>query len=229
MKQDGFSLVEVLIATSLASFVLIGISTIGAQLARSQIEGIRSGTQVGWSVVSYMSMAKEIEDSNVLVYPVNSGDAADSIVVCKNWSRQMGGGPPLGGALDPGNVSLIQYCVDTTPPAPPETGYKIRRYASVGPQPGYSCPTAGVPVACNAAGPGWLENGNPSAGVVGYRVEKLTGAGLGLVFLRDNAIGGVRLRYAIGRQTPTPNEPTVKFTAFNFGITMAKQYSSTLD
>lgn len=227
MKQDGFSLVEVLIATSLASFVMIGISTIGAQLARNQVEGIRSGTQMGWSVVSYMSMAKEIEDANVLVYPVNSGDAADSIVVCKNWSRQMGGGPPLGAALDPGPVSVIQYCVDTTPPVAPETGYKIRRYASVGV--GVTCPTAGVPVNCDAAGPGWSENGIPSNGVIGYRVEKMPGVGMGLVFLRDNAIGGVRLRYVIGRQTATTNEPTVKATTFDFGLTMAKQYSSTLD
>lgn len=225
MKQDGFSLVEVLIATSLASFVMIGISTIGAQLARNQIEGIRSGTQMGWSVVSYMSMAKEIEDSNVLVYPVNNGDAADSLVVCKNWSRQMGAGPPTGAALDPGPVSVIQYCVDTTPPVAPETGYKIRRYANVGV--GFTCPTSGVPVACNAAGPSWTENGVVSNGVIGYRVEKVPG--MNLVFLRDNAIGGVRLRYVIGRQTPTTNEPTVKATTFNFGITMAKQYSSTLD
>lgn len=227
MSRSGFSLIELLIATSLSAFVLIGISTIGASIARNQVEGIRSGTQVGWSVVSYMSMAKEIEDSNVLVFPINNGDEADQIVVCKNWSRAMGAGPPTGARLDPGVVSVIQYCVDPTAATPPETGFKIRRYANVGV--GVACPTAGVPVACTAGGPGWTENGSPSNGVIGYRVEKVPGPGMGLVFLRDNAIGGVRLRYVIGRQTPTANEPIVKATTFNFGITMAKQYSSTLD
>ncbi len=225
MNKKGFSLVELLIATSLSAFVLIGISTIGASLARNQVEGIRSGTQVGWSVVSYMSMAKEIEDGNVLVFPVNTGDSADQIVICKNWSRQMGAGPPTGDRLDPGPVSLIQYCVDPTAPVAPETGFKIRRYASVAV--GGSCPTAGLPVACNAAGPSWTENGSPGNGIVGYRVEKL--AGFPFVFQRDNAIGGVRVRYVIGRQTATTNEPTPKFTTFNYGITMSKQYSSTLD
>lgn len=226
MSRSGFSLIELLIATSLSAFVLIGISTIGASIARNQVEGIRSGTQVGWSVVSYMSMAKEIEDSNVLVFPVNNGDAADQIVVCKNWSRAMGAGPPAGARLDPGVVSVIQYCVDPTAATPPETGFKIRRYANVGAA--VTCPTAGVPVGCTTdVGPGWTENGNPGYGVIGYRVEKLTTAPL--VFERDNGIGGVRVRYVIGRQTPTTNEPTPKYTAFNYGITMAKQYSSTLD
>lgn len=227
MKEDGFSLVELLIATSLSAFVLIGISTIGASLARNQVEGIRSGTQVGWSVVSYMGMAKEIEDGNVLVFPVNNGDTADQIVICRNWSRNQS--PPgrlnTDGTLGPdgvpkGTVFVIQYCVDPTAPVAPETGYKIRRYANVGTA--VTCPTAGVPVACTAGGPGWTENGT-----VGYRLEKL--AGFPQVFQRDNAIGGVRLRYAIGRQTATTNEPTPKFTAFNFGITMSKQYSSTVD
>lgn len=231
MSKNGFSLVELLIATSLSAFVLIGISTIGASLARNQIEGIRSGTQVGWSVVSYMSMAKEIEDGNVLVHPAVNGATSDSIVICKNWSRQMGVGPPAGDRLntDAGlapdgvrkdTVYVIQYCVDPTAPVAPETGFKIHRYALVGPA--VTCPLTGVPVTCNAAGPGWTENGT-----IGYRVEKL--AGFPLVFQRDNAIGGVRLRYAIGRQTATTNEPTPKFTTFDFGISMAKQYSSTLD
>lgn len=226
MKEDGFSLVELLIATSLSAFVLIGISAIGASLARNQIEGIRSGTQIGWSVVSYMSMAKEIEDANVLVFPVNNGDAADQIVVCKNWSRNQTPGPPGGGVIDASTpVWLIQYCVDPAAATPPETGFKIRRYARVAV--GQTCPTTGIPVSCDATGPVWLEMGQPSQGIVGYRVEKLPG--FPFVFERANAIGGVRLRYAIGRQTPTPNEPTPKFTPFNFGISMAKQYSSTLD
>lgn len=219
-NSSGFSLVELLIATSLASFVLVGVVTISAQLARNQIDGIRSGTVTGWSVVSYMSMAKEIEDGNVLVFPVNNGDAADQIVVCKNWTRVTGA--PLDASVP---VSLIQYCVDPTAAVAPETGFRLRRYARV--SVGNICPTAGVPVACDAAGPSWTENGTPSNGVVGYRLEKIVG--LPLVFLRDNTIGGVRLRYVIGRQTPTSNEPNPKSTTFNFGISMAKQYSSTVD
>lgn len=229
-KSSGFSLIELVISISLASFVLVGVATIAAQMARNQVEGIRSGTVTGWSVVSYMSMAKEIEDANVLAYPINNGDTADQIVICKNWSRSAGAGSP-GARLntDPGTdadgvvkgtVYVIQYCIDPTAPVAPQTGYTLRRYANIGV--GVTCPAPpAAPVACNLAGPGWTQNG-----VVGFRLEKIGGMNM---FLRDNSIGGVRLRYVIGPQTATTNQPVPKFTTFNFGIAMQKQFSSTLD
>ncbi|MCM2303240.1 MAG: prepilin-type N-terminal cleavage/methylation domain-containing protein [Elusimicrobia bacterium] len=224
----GFSIIELVIAISLASFVLVGVATIAAQMARSQVEGIRSGTATGWSLVSYLSMAKEIEDSNVLAFPTAHGQSSDSIVVCKNWSRAMGALP--GALLDPTGVgTVIQFCVDPTPPVSPETGFTLRRYSYTG-----ACPCPGAPGACNAV-PATC-NASPAApwtesSVVGYRLEKIPGSYTGApnVFLRDNNIGGVRLRYVIGRQTATTNEPTVKFTTFDFGISMQKQFSSTLD
>ncbi len=221
-KNQGFTLIELIIAVSLASFVLLGVASIAAQMARSQVDGIRNGTATGWSVVSYMSMSKEIEDANVLAYPIADGASADSIIVCKNWSRAQGALP--GGKLnatDPvtsvaADVSVIQYCVDTTDPA----NLVIRRYANVGS--GVSCPNPGVPVGCVAAPTGtWTDKG-----VVGLRMERLGGQN---VFLRSNAIGGARIRYVIGRQTPTTNDPNPQSTPFDVGITMQKQYSSTLD
>ncbi|MEQ1919285.1 MAG: prepilin-type N-terminal cleavage/methylation domain-containing protein [Elusimicrobiota bacterium] len=232
-KSRGFSLIELVISVSLASFVLVGVATIAAQMARNQVDGIRSGTVTGWSVVSYAAMAKEIEDANVLVYPVNNGDSADQIVICKNWSRNASPGPPGGGRLNTdatgdadgvakGTVYVIQYCVDPTAPVAPLTGFTLRRYANVGLPPGVTCPaSAAMPVACNLAGPGWTKND-----IVGFRLEKLGGMNM---FQRDNTIGGVRLRYVIGRQTASTAQPIPKFTTFNFGIAMQKQYTNTLD
>ena len=218
-NSRGFSIIELVIAISLASFVLVGAASIGAQMARSQIEGIRSGTITGWSVVSYMAMAKEIEDGNVLGYPIIDGTGQDSIVICKNWSRNMGNGPP-GAPLDPTMpVSVIQYCVDNSDPDP--LRFRMRRYANVGMA--VACPSPAAPVTCVAAPSGtWTETG-----LVGMGVEKLPG--FATVFWRDNSIGGVRLRYVIGPQTATPNRPIIKNTPFNFGITMQKQYTSTVD
>ena len=54
MRKAGFSIIELVIAVSLASFVLVGVASIAAQMARSQVDGIRSGTVTGWSVASYM-------------------------------------------------------------------------------------------------------------------------------------------------------------------------------
>ncbi|MBI2787415.1 MAG: prepilin-type N-terminal cleavage/methylation domain-containing protein [Elusimicrobia bacterium] len=226
----GFSIIELVIAISLASFVLVGVATIAAQMARSQVEGIRSGTMTGWSLISYQSMAKEIEDANVLAYPYNNGDSADSIILCKNWSRAKDVLP--GAKLDTADVTnVIQYCVDPTPAVAPETGFKLRRYAYNGncPCPGAPAgPCNAVPVACTSDAPGglWTESS-----VVGYRLEKLPGGypGAPNIFYRDNTIGGLRLRYAIGRQTPTTNSPVAKFTTFDYGLSMQKQYSNTVD
>lgn len=221
MKR-GFSLIELVIAVALASFVFIGVATIAGQMVRSQMEGIRSGTVTGWSLVSYMAMAKEIEDANVLAYPIANGAAADAVVVCKNWSRMMGA--PPGGKLNNNTtpaganfVSVVQYCVDSSVPS----DLVLRRFENLGAA--VACPNPGVPVGCTAAPSGtWT-----ATGVVGFRLEKL--AGFPSMFTRDNAVGGVRIRYAIGRQTATTNEPVPKFTPFNIAVSMQRQYTSTLD
>ncbi len=214
--KKGFSIIELVIAVSLASFVLVGVAVIASQMARNQVDGIRSGTVTGWSLVSYTAMVREIEDANVLAYPINNGDNADSIVLCKNWSRGMGALP--GGKLDTlAAVSVIQYCVDTSAAG----NFLLRRYANVGV--GVTCPNPGAPVTCTASPTGtWTETG-----VVGFRLEKLPG--FATVFWRDNGIGGLRLRYVIGRQAATANQPVAKFTPFDFGIAMQKQSSNSLD
>ncbi len=233
--SGGFSIIELVIAISLASFVLVGVATIAAQMARSQIEGIRSGTATGWSLVSYQAMSKEIEDSNVLAWPKDDLTSADAVVVCKNWSRaQTGPDQRLNTNTDPpgGNlVTVTQFCVDPAAPVPPQTGFTLRRLSRVGLPPTVTCPAAvAAPATCgttpSAPWGAWTETG-----VVGFRLEKIPGAYTGApnVFLRDNSIGGVRLRYVIGRQTPTTNEPTPKFTTFDFGISMQKQFNSAVD
>lgn len=215
MKQTaGFSIIELVIAMSLASFVLVGVAMIVAQLARSQMEGIRSGTNTSWSIVSYQFMFKEIEDSSVLAYPSVNFMGADSIVVCKNWSRLQN--LPDRRLDKSGSVSVIQYCVDTADPA----NLLLRRFANVGGA--VVCPAFGAPpAACTASPPGWTETG-----VVALRLERLLGQ---TVFQRDNSIDGVRLRYVIGKTAPTASVPNPKSIPTQFGIAMQKQYSNTSD
>lgn len=222
LNKKGFSLLELVIAVSLASFVLLGVATVASQMARSQVEGIRNGTATGWTVISYMAMSKEIEDGNVLAYPVADGASADTLIICKNWSRAQGALP--GGKLnatDPvtsaaADVSVVQYCLDSTD----ATNLILRRYENTGPA--VTCPNPAVPVACTAAPTGtWT-----ATGVVGIRVERLSSAS---IFTRANSSGGVRVRYVVGRQTPTTNDPNPQSTPFDFKISMQKQYSSTLD
>lgn len=216
-SKAGFSLIELLIAISLASMVLLGVASIAAQMVRQQVDGIRSGTVTGWSVVSYGAMIKEIEDANVLAFPIVNGAAADQVIVCTNWSRVSAA------RLNTLMPSVItQYCVDPTPAVAPQTGFLLRRHS-------YSlvaggCPSPGVPTSCTSATPGapWT-----TSDVIGFRLEKLPG--FGSVFTRDDAIGGVRIRYGIGQQTATANQPVIRFTPFDVAVGMTKQYSNTLD
>lgn len=226
-KRDpraGFSLLELVIAVSLASLVLIAVASIASQMARQQVEGMRDGTSTGWSVISYMSMAKEIEDSNVLAYPVANGTAVDAIVMCKNWSRMLSVPAGVGAKIAAtdaatgavATVSIIQYCLDTTDPA----NLVLRRYENTGTA--VTCPNPAAPVTCIASPTGtWTKTD-----VVGFRVERLSSA---QVFTRDNSVGGLRMQYVIGRQTATTNDPNPKSTPFDIKIAMSKQFSSTLD
>lgn len=224
-KRSGFSIIELVIAVSLASFVLVGVATIAAQMTRAQIDGIRKGTATGWSLVSYMSMAKEIEDSNVMAWPIADGAGSDSLVVYKNWSRAQGALP--GGMLDGSvnaRVSIVQYCVDTTD----ATNLVVRRFERTGTvtvlnTPPFTPPNPGAAVPCVNPPSGTWTN----TSVIGFRMERLSG--FPNMFTRDNSIGGVRIRYAIGRQTPTSNDPNPSSTPFDIGVAMQKQYSTTLD
>ncbi|MBI4059884.1 MAG: prepilin-type N-terminal cleavage/methylation domain-containing protein [Elusimicrobia bacterium] len=214
--KPGFSLIELVIALSLASLVLVGVGVIAAQTARGQAEGVRSGAVVRGAVMSYAAMSKEIEGANVLAYPSADGAGADALIVCKNWSRALGA--PSGGKLDAAaGASVVQYCVDAADPA----NLLLRRYADVGD--GVICPNPGVPAPCTASPEGeWTETG-----VVGFRLEKLAGAPN--VFTREDRIGGVRVRYAVGRQAASADDPRPKSAPFDFSIVMQKQCGGALD
>lgn len=224
-KALGFSLIELVIAISLASFVLVGVFLVAARVVRSQLDGIRSGTVTGWSLVSSQAMAKEIEDASVLAYPQNNtpaaGSSSDRIIICNNWSRV------LGGKYDTTtNTSVIEYCADADPLNP---GYfYLRRYVGLG----VACPSnaqAAAYVTCTAAAPAPAWGAWTETGVIGFRLAKLLVPARPQVFTRDNSIGGVRISYAIGAQTAPTTQPIPKFTPYDFGVTMLKQYSSTSD
>ncbi len=222
MSKTGLSLIELVIGVSLASFVLVGVSVIAGQMARRQVEGIRSGTATGWALTSYTAMVKEIGDANVLAFPVNHLDEADQIIVCKNWSRIT-----VGKLYAAAPMTLIKYCVDPTPPVAPETGFKLRRFIRQGNTLGFFCPVAvAVPVTCTPAGPATWGAWTWTS-VAGFRLNKQP-LSTSLVFQRDNSVGGVRMRYSIG-QNASLNDPNPKRTIFNVSIPMRKQFSNLSD
>lgn len=129
----GFTLVEMLVATVLATIVLLGIFNLVTNMATSEVKNMRSATVTAWSLAGINAMNSDIAGSSMLAYPA-SGGAADFLVVCSNWSSMMNttGGSTMG----PGVQKALYYCFDTTDPAP--LGNSILRKEVDG----AGCPTA---------------------------------------------------------------------------------------
>lgn len=200
--RGGFSLVELVIAMLLSSFVMIGIVGVASQMVRFQVEGMRKGSVTGWSLVAITAMNKEIEDATVLAYPTNATGPQNAMVACKNYSRvtnlALSAGEP---------IITFGYCYD-----PDGIGY-LRRWETTG-----TCPGAvGVPPSpCSSV-----------AEVVATGVH-LDAAGNN-VFRRADDVGGIQIRYRVGDPTPTPNMPMPQTMAFDMKFAMNKQYNNDKD
>jgi prepilin-type N-terminal cleavage/methylation domain-containing protein len=175
-KCAGVTLIELLVAVSLSSIVLIGVFSMTASMVQYEVEGLRKGTVTGWSLASLVAMNREIEGASVLVYPA-AGSGANYLVVCSNWSRILNNN--AGGLLDAtSTLTAYFYCYDAASAV-------LRRMTSTA-----SCPASYAPPACNA-------------GTFGASSMIATGVypiGAAPVFAADSA-STVNLRYTVGKPT----------------------------
>lgn len=193
-NAGGFTLLELIIALSISSIVLIGSFSMLSSMVQYEVEGMRKGSVNGWSLASLVAMNREIEGASVLVYPT-AGGSADALVVCSNWSRLMNttGGAPLGA----GPTRIYTYCWDAASNA-------LRR---MNPPGAGSCPGVGyTPPACTVG-----SYGSDSLIATGVYRD----ASNNFIFTADPATAGtVRIRYTVGKATPG--------TALNEGNGMTK-------
>lgn len=218
-RRAGYSLIELMIAMSLASIVMVAVVSVSSSLIHFQVEGMRKGRVTGWALMSVMTMNREIEDANVLVHPLTGG--ADWVVVCNNWSRLQSAADKRMDTTLP--VRVVYYCFLETGTNPDRPLY---RYINVGAYPAVSCPASFTPPACGNTSPGfaYTEMGIVASGV--YRTatnpftREPTGKGLNIDFRIGNpAPTGAELV-----KTPVPVTMPVKIT-----IAMQKQYGNTSD
>ncbi len=227
-SRAGYTLIELVIAISLASIVLVGLFAIMASMMNFQVEALKKGTVNGWSLAALLSMNREIEDASVIVYP-SAGGSANSISLCTNYSHIMAGaggsadGSISGAASDP--IQTIDYCYD---PA----NLVMRRQVIDG-----SCPVLGsAPPACTASNyaPG-AQQDTKTSGVIAISVYQAPGNPS--VFTRSaNRSGEIRLRYVIGNPnsttTPSPGSAMVRnpqSMAFDTTLSVNRQYGNNQD
>lgn len=201
-REAGFTLLEMIIALSLSSIVLVGAFTIMTSAVQNQVMLMRKGTVNAWSIASLVAMNRDIEGGSVLAYPA-AGLGQNSVVVCSGYSRIVGAGgtpstlPSLPAGVTP---NVYTYCWDAA------TNVFRRRY-----QAGTACPAPpATPPACIA--------GNyPEVVASGVYQDPA----LDPIFQRDpNNASAVRVRYVVGN----PNANAV--SAGSNGMTVSAQVQS---
>lgn len=177
-KTAGFTLIELIVALSLSSIVLVGVFSIMTSMVQYEIEGGRKGSVTAWSLASISAMNRDIANASVIEYP-NVGASADSLVLCNNWSRLMS--PPNGAmmsALAPA-PTVVYYCYDAAANA-------LRKMTVTG-----NCPNVGAgPPSCDAGTYG-------SGSVIATSVYR--DLSNNIVFTNDaQTTNAIRLRFSVG-------------------------------
>lgn len=205
-SEAGYTLLELIVALSMSTIVLVGVFSMMGTVVHYQVEGLKKETVTTWSLASLVAMNKEIEGSSVLVYPT-SGGSGDSLIVCSNWSRLRTYGG-AGAVLNGGTPDAYYYCFDST-------NQVLRRKTA------NSCPASpATPPNCDTANYG---TGNILATNV-YR------NGAANVFQADpNMAGTVRLQYVIGNPSPTSLLTNPASLTFDTKVTLDRQYGNASD
>jgi prepilin-type N-terminal cleavage/methylation domain-containing protein len=180
-KSAGFTLIEMLVATVLASVVLLGLFNVVTNMVTAEVKNMRTGTVTAWSMAGLNALSTDIAGASQLRYPA-VGAGADYLIVCSNWSTKAnttGGGPLTGGASQ-----SQQYCWDTTDAAPYANA--ILRMTTA------ACPAAPV-TPCNSANYG-------SNSIVATGVYRDLAADP--IFYSDpKTLNAVRIRLSVGNPT----------------------------
>ncbi|MFI5360460.1 MAG: type II secretion system protein J [Elusimicrobiota bacterium] len=211
-SRSGFSLVELIIATVLSGFVLIGTFSLLTNMVTAEVNGMRKGTVTAWTLAGIGAMNADIAGAGALAYPIPGGQA-NSLVICTNWAMKFdAAGAVMYTAVidkDFGNT-VTSYCWDTQDPPPHGAGGvvgaggSLLRSVTVNAAGAAACPT-GAPPACTQTN---YSNGQ-------YQSDTLVAAGVypdsagDPIFTADPfTLNAVRLRFAVGDPTASdPNSP----------------------
>jgi type II secretory pathway pseudopilin PulG len=142
--SPGFTLIELIVAATLSTVVLLGVFSILSSMVTSEINGMRSGTVTAWSLAGINVMNSDIAGAGAIGYPAVGG-TANYLVVCTNWSTRTT--PPAVVQANAGNT-VYEYCWDTMDAAP--LADTLLRDVTVHAGGAEACPAAPI-MPCSAA------------------------------------------------------------------------------
>jgi hypothetical protein len=220
--SKGFTLTELIFATTLSALVFIGIIGVSAQMVRYQVESYRKGEVSGWTLVAQNQMSRELENASVLDCPQPAaggatytagcpGVTSSFLRGCSNYSRTNLG------KIDP-NPSVptvaFYYCVPTSG-VYANSLLRYEQLTTVDPRTCVINPTCG-----DAAPVG------QSLSLIAKNVYQHDSATP--YFTRADDIQGVEINYIVGFATPTAQSgptsggPNPVYVRFNARIGMNK-------
>jgi hypothetical protein len=196
MGRLGFTLVEMLIATTMALLVMIAAMNISSMMVRTHLQSVHRGQLSGLVLASLDGMQRDMAGASFISISSPGPSSGDAVAGCANWSS-VAGGAATAGRLDPSqNVEYFIYCVTA-----PRFG-AVYRWKGTLTAPPFCDPAPAVPSCGNVAD----NKGNmPELLVGGDGVN--TGmsygdAGLNY-FSRSRSASGIELHYIVGNSTPT--------------------------
>jgi Tfp pilus assembly protein PilV len=226
--RPAFTLIELIVALVLSTFVLVAIVGVTSQMLRYGFESGRKSESTNWSLMSLNSMKKELLRGSILISPPPPNGTTSMVLSgCSNWTTNTGfatvmGAPPcvMAGAnkgcpLDgnAGNVRSFYYCVwsghaDGVP--------RLLHYAGTG-----TCPISPMPT-CGVTG---------GFDVVAHRIYP--DAGAAYIFKRDDTKSGVEMQFMVGYGTAsvtgTPSSAVPTAQHIRTTLSMNKSYGNSLD
>lgn len=218
--RAGFTLIELVIALVLSTFVLVGIIGVTSQMLRYHMEGEKKTVNTGYELMSLDSMVRELQQATALYCPSFSSSTGCGsrtsryLSGCFNYTFRTGAAGPADG--NAANVQAFCYCVWPAAKTPTGTPWLLhyRNTASGCPYPTATCSN-------NACG-------NGSFRVVAQDIRPI--GTTPYYFQRADDANGVQLYFQVGASTTTTSILKVDTKQMvNSKIPIQRAFTSTFD
>jgi len=225
--RRAFTLVELIIALVLSTFVLVGLIGVTSQMLRYEFESSRKSTSTNWSLMALDQMKRELQQGSVLHIPASpTGTISLVLSGCSNWTKNTtlgyascnASGCPTDGVA--ANAKSFYYCVKTagTPSGTPW----LLHYCQ-----GPGCPAAFS--SCPYPPPGSCGAGTFDVVAQDFYPD----SGNAWYFKRNDDIAGVEMQFMVGIGTASvagqPNAQVATAQHIKVKLSMQKSYLNTLD
>jgi prepilin-type N-terminal cleavage/methylation domain-containing protein len=217
-SRRGYTLLELIVALSLSSFVMMGIISVATSMVRFQFQAGLSGNAGGGTLLAVGRMTRHMEDTSYMLQPVTGVAGADYVSGCTNWSAQgntrmsttLSGGASWPCTNAASNVTNFVYCRN----AVNEMWLHYSCSATCGSIPAVTDANCGGAVATREL-------------IVGQRPGIFRAVGYTRLFFRTADNTGLDMHFIVGQSTPTANYPRPAFYRVDTRVMMNKSYGTT--